>query len=123
MPALSEPITLAVDLVTDPSTWDREVLALGGHPLQLWGWGEVKAAGAWKAHRLRVTEDGQTVGLAQLLVRPLPAQFRALSYVPRGPGVAHHHRETAQAVFGVGVTATRTARANTVAPCAGENGG
>ena len=39
MPALSEPITLAVDVVTEPSTWDREVLALGGHPLQLWGWG------------------------------------------------------------------------------------
>jgi len=123
MPALSEPITLAVDVVTEPSTWDHEVLALGGHPLQLWGWGEVKAAGSWRAHRLRVTEDGTTVGLAQLLVRPLPAQFRALSYVPRGPVVAHHDGETAQAVFGVGDTATRNAVTNTVVEWARENVG
>jgi lipid II:glycine glycyltransferase (peptidoglycan interpeptide bridge formation enzyme) len=123
MPALSEPITLAVDVVTEPSTWDREVLALGGHPLQLWGWGEVKAAGNWRAHRLRVTEDGTTVGLAQLLVRPLPAQFKALSYVPRGPVVAHHDGETAQAVFGVGDTATRNAVTNTVVEWARENVG
>ncbi|MEU4384025.1 peptidoglycan bridge formation glycyltransferase FemA/FemB family protein [Promicromonospora sp. NPDC023805] len=123
MPALSEPITLAVDVVTEPSTWDREVLALGGHPLQLWGWGEVKAAGSWRAHRLRVTEDGTTVGLAQLLVRPLPAQFKALSYVPRGPVVAHHDGETAQAVFGVGDSATRNAVTNTVVEWARENVG
>lgn len=123
MPALSEPIALAVDVVTEPSTWDREVLALGGHPLQLWGWGEVKAAGSWRAHRLRVTEGGATVGLAQLLVRPLPAQFKALSYVPRGPVVAHHDGETAQAVFGVGDTATRNAVTNTVVEWARENVG
>ncbi|WP_369373730.1 lipid II:glycine glycyltransferase FemX [Promicromonospora sp. Populi] len=123
MSALSEPLTLAVDVVTEPSTWDREVLALGGHPLQLWGWGEVKAAGSWRAHRLRVTEDGSTVGLAQLLVRPLPAQFKALSYVPRGPVVAHHEGKTAQAVFGVGDTATRNAVTNAVVEWARENVG
>lgn len=99
---------LTTTTVTDRDAWDREVLALGGHPLQLWGWGEVKAAGAWRAHRLRVAgHDGRALGLAQVLVRPLPAQFKALSYVPRGPVVASG--ETARVVYGVGDDATRAA--------------
>lgn len=65
--------------------WDEEVLKLGGHPLQLWGWGEVKSAHNWRAERLRITEDDKVVGLAQLLIRKLPAPFRALVYIPRGP--------------------------------------
>ncbi|MFC8923398.1 lipid II:glycine glycyltransferase FemX [Cellulosimicrobium sp. NPDC057127] len=79
---------LTIRTVTDRTAWDAEVDALGGHPLQLWGWGEVKGAGAWRPHRLRVTgPDGAVVGLAQVLERRLPAQFKALSYVPRGPVV------------------------------------
>ncbi|WP_164545247.1 lipid II:glycine glycyltransferase FemX [Antribacter gilvus] len=102
---------LTVDVVTDPAAWDREVLALGGHPLQLWGWGEVKAAGAWRAHRLRLTApDGRAAGLAQVLVRPLPAQFKALSYVPRGPVVAHRDADdTRTVVYGVGDDESRAA--------------
>ncbi|MDQ2624638.1 MAG: aminoacyltransferase [Actinomycetota bacterium] len=75
------------EVVTSRDDWDAEVLGLGGHPLQLWGWGEVKAAGAWTPHRLRVTRDGQVLGVAQVLVRRLPAPFGRLSYVPRGPVV------------------------------------
>lgn len=123
----SGPLTgpLAVDVVTDRSAWDREVLALGGHPLQLWGWGEVKAAGAWTAHRLRVTlPGGATAGLAQVLVRPLPAQFRALSYVPRGPVVAHRYGgETAKVVYGVGDDDTRSAVSQAVTDWCRENVG
>ncbi len=78
---------LTAQPVLDRAAWDAEILELGGHPLQLWGWGEVKAAGAWTAHRLRITADGELVGLSQVLVRSLPAQFKALSYVPRGPVV------------------------------------
>jgi len=75
--------------VQDRATWDAEVRASGGHPLQLWGWGEVKSTGPWTARRLRVAApDGSPLGLAQVLVRRLPAPFRALSYVPRGPVVA-----------------------------------
>ncbi len=74
--------------VRDRSEWDQEVESLGGHPLQLWGWGEVKRHGSWRPRRLRVAgADGAVLGLAQVLVRPLPAQFKALSYVPRGPVV------------------------------------
>ena len=74
--------------VHDRSAWDAEVKSTGGHPLQLWGWGEVKGLGEWTPRRLRVTaDDGSTLGLAQVLVRHLPVPFKALSYVPRGPVV------------------------------------
>ena len=80
---------LSVTVIRDRAAWDSEVLGLGGHPLQLWGWGEVKGAGAWRPVRLRVTSaDGHLVGLAQVLVRRLPFPFRALSHVPRGPVLA-----------------------------------
>jgi lipid II:glycine glycyltransferase (peptidoglycan interpeptide bridge formation enzyme) len=78
-------------LTTEPATsrddWDADVLALGGHPLQLWGWGQVKDAGAWTPHRLRFRDGERLVGVAQVLVRHLPAPFGRLSYVPRGPVV------------------------------------
>jgi len=75
--------------VTDREEWDAEVNALGGHPMQLWGWGEVKATGPWAARRLRVTDDdGGVLGLAQVLVRKLPIPFKSLCHVPRGPVIA-----------------------------------
>lgn len=80
---------LTIRTVTDRDAWDAQVNALGGHPLQLWGWGEVKATGAWTPRRLEAVDGaGRTVGLAQVLVRSLPAQFKALCHVPRGPVVA-----------------------------------
>lgn len=79
---------LTTTLITDRALWDREVLGGGGHPLQLWGWGEVKESGAWRAWHVRVTEaDGSLAGLAQVLVRTLPWPMKSLSYVPRGPVV------------------------------------
>ena len=65
--------------------WDEEVLARGGHPLQLWGWGEVKAAHNWSVERIFIYDNEEIIGAAQLLVRRLPAPFKALVYVPRGP--------------------------------------
>ncbi|MCL1929572.1 aminoacyltransferase [Candidatus Saccharibacteria bacterium] len=68
--------------ITDKSAWDKLVIDNGGHPLQLWGWGEVKSKeGIWKAHRLWA--DG--CGGAQILVRKLPKPFTKLAYIPRGP--------------------------------------
>lgn len=66
--------------------WDDFVHEHDGHPLQLWGWGETKAAHNWRAVRLFAADaDGKFVGGAQLLVRKLPWPFKALVYVPRGP--------------------------------------
>ena len=89
MPATPTLPVTAVAEVTDREAWDRLVLDLGGHPLQLWGWGEVKGAGEWTPHRVVVRDAvGSPLGAAQVLVRRLPWPMRALSYVPRGPVVA-----------------------------------
>jgi len=62
--------------------WDKLVIECSGHPLQLWGWGEVKATeGNWQAHRLWLSNHGG----AQILIRRLPRPFSKLAYIPRGP--------------------------------------
>ncbi|MDR0482933.1 MAG: peptidoglycan bridge formation glycyltransferase FemA/FemB family protein [Cellulomonadaceae bacterium] len=87
--------------VHDPSTWDKAVTTHGGHPLQLWAWGEVKAEGPWTARRIAITEAAAPRGFAQVLVRRLPAPFTALCYVPRGPVLACDDGEAAAAIPGV----------------------
>jgi len=77
----------------DKETWDEHVLEWSGHPLQLWGWGQVKAGHGWKAERIFAYEDGQIVGLAQVLVRQLPLPFRAFAYLPRGPICEDEHQD------------------------------
>lgn len=64
----------------DQAAWDDFVKRSGGHPLQLWGWGEVKAAHGWKVDRVQVGQGG-----AQLLIKKLPRPFGSLVYVARGP--------------------------------------
>ena len=70
---------------SDKDTWDEYVLEQGGHPLQLWAWGQVKAGHGWVAERVFAYNDEQIVGAAQVLIRRLPAPFRAFAYIPRGP--------------------------------------
>ncbi|XMB34013.1 peptidoglycan bridge formation glycyltransferase FemA/FemB family protein [Candidatus Saccharibacteria bacterium oral taxon 955] len=71
----------------EPSVWDEIIHDLGGHPLQLWGWGELKSAHNWSAHRVICVDDADNtvVGGAQILVRPLPGAFKRICYIPRGP--------------------------------------
>lgn len=108
------PSRFLVTPVHDRATWDGLVRQLGGHPLQLWGWGEVKETGPWRAHRLQVTSADRTVGVAQVLVRHLPLPFRALCYVPRGPAVAPVD-PAAEVGYGVGDEALRAGVAEAVA--------
>lgn len=71
---------------TDQEVWDGYILESGGHPLQLWGWGQVKSAHGWNADRLLAyNENDQIVAAAQILTRKLPLPLKAYSYVPRGP--------------------------------------
>lgn len=71
---------------SDKDVWNEFVLENGGHPLQLWGWGETKASHGWKAERLFATDmDKKQIGAVQVLVRRLPWPFKSISYVPRGP--------------------------------------
>ena len=78
-------MTLSVNACHDKTEWDASVNAAGGHPLQLWGWGELKSQYEWSADRVFVSEDGLLIGSAQILIRRLPAPFKALAYIPRGP--------------------------------------
>lgn len=70
---------------TDKEQWDEYVLENNGHPLQLWGWGQLKAGHGWNVERLFALEDDQIVGAAQVLIRPLPYPLRTFAYIPRGP--------------------------------------
>jgi len=70
----------------DAEQWDDYILEHQGHPLQLWGWGQVKAGHGWVAERIfAYDEDDKIVGAAQVLIRKLPLPFRSFAYIPRGP--------------------------------------
>ena len=78
----------------DKREWDEYIVEHGGHPLQLWGWGDVKAGHGWKAYRLFMRdEDEVVVGAVQLLIKKLPWPLKSLAYVPRGPVVDESNGE------------------------------
>jgi lipid II:glycine glycyltransferase (peptidoglycan interpeptide bridge formation enzyme) len=72
--------------VTNKTEWDEFVANYGGHPLQLWGWGELKSLHNWQVHRVMV-EQGSVIGGAQILTRPVPGVGKTIAYIPRGPVV------------------------------------
>jgi len=77
---------LTVTPCAEAETWDRTVNAMGGHPLQLWGWGDLKAAHRWSAERVFVHDaSGEVVGACQLLTRAVPGPLGGFVYAPRGP--------------------------------------
>ena len=78
---------------SDKDQWDEYVLENGGHPLQLWAWGQVKAGHGWVAERIFAYDEDKLVGAAQVLVRKLPLPFRAFAYVPRGPIVKEEYKD------------------------------
>lgn len=65
------------------TTWDERVCAAaGGHLLQSWAWGELKARFGWRAQRVAVGP-----ACAQVLYRALPGGLGTIAYVPKGPAV------------------------------------
>ena len=71
---------------TDKEQWDDYILEHEGHPLQLWGWGQVKAGHGWSAERVFAYDnEDKVIGAAQILIRKLPLPFRSFAYIPRGP--------------------------------------
>lgn len=70
----------------DQSLWDGFVNKHSyGHPLQLWGWGEVKRANGWTAHRLYLEDADSWAACAQVLTWSVPGTRQRVGYVPRGP--------------------------------------
>ncbi|MDR1970079.1 MAG: peptidoglycan bridge formation glycyltransferase FemA/FemB family protein [Candidatus Nomurabacteria bacterium] len=79
--------------INDQTEWDALVAEQGGHPLQLWAWGELKSQhGPWTPTRLTVEQSGQFIGGAQVLARKMPKPFGRLFYMPRGPFCAENNR-------------------------------
>jgi lipid II:glycine glycyltransferase (peptidoglycan interpeptide bridge formation enzyme) len=78
-----------LSLCRDATTWDSLVASHPfGHPLQCWGWGEVKAATGWQADRLALYDSGNLRAAAQVLTRRFPGLPVTMTYVPRGPVVS-----------------------------------
>ncbi|MEO8220940.1 MAG: peptidoglycan bridge formation glycyltransferase FemA/FemB family protein [Specibacter sp.] len=96
--------------------WDAAVDSQQGHPMQLWGWGETKAAHNWRVDRVLVLEDGELVGSAQILLRPLPFPFRSLAYLPRGPQAEAGREIEVLAAVGRYVKATHKSVALSIEP-------
>jgi lipid II:glycine glycyltransferase (peptidoglycan interpeptide bridge formation enzyme) len=65
----------------DQAAWDGRVAAApGGHVLQSWGWGELKARFGWHAQRVALGP-----ACAQVLYRSLPGGLGTIAYAPKGP--------------------------------------
>lgn len=109
-------MTLSVQECTTQAEWDDRVLSAGGHPLQLWGWGELKSKHRWSAERLIVRNGDEVVALAQLLTRRLPKPFPAFVYAPRGPIVLDASTADISDTLGDHVAATRKALALSLEP-------
>lgn len=82
----------AAEICMTQEEWDDAVLSRGGHPLQLWGWGEVKASHNWDAVRVFIREKGEIIGAGQILCRTLPWPMNCLAYIPRGPVASEENR-------------------------------
>jgi lipid II:glycine glycyltransferase (peptidoglycan interpeptide bridge formation enzyme) len=92
---------LTIHEITDASQWNGMVNAAHGHPMQMWQWGELKAAtGPWTAYRVSAQSDSAVIGCAQVLVRKLPWPFGSICYAPRGPVVndSNDYADVADAV-------------------------
>jgi len=85
---------MVLKLCHDREVWDDFILENNGHPLQLWGWGELKQSQGWKVVRLFFSDkNDKQVGAASVLIKKLPWPFRSLAYIPRGPVVDDRNRE------------------------------
>lgn len=85
--------------VTSASEWDGLVANHPfGHPLQCWGWGEVKSGPEWSATRLAVFDARGFRAGAQVLTRSLPGLPFTMTYVPRGPVAQSEDAEAIRAL-------------------------
>jgi peptidoglycan pentaglycine glycine transferase (the first glycine) len=77
---------MKLEEIQDPNQWDGLICSMpGSHPLQLWGWGELKRTGGWWPYRLVVRDGSRVIAAAQMLMLPIPGLLGRAAYVPRGP--------------------------------------
>ncbi len=79
---------MKLTVIDDRGQWDGFVGSSPyGHPLQLWGWGEVKRLNHWRPVRLGFVTGNQVQAGAQMLLWTVPKLGRTIAYIPRGPVV------------------------------------
>lgn len=83
----TEEITYRIEKCDSKVQWDEFVLDAGGHPMQLWGWGDARSTLGWRVDRIFIVEDDKQIGAVQLLIRKLTRPFNEIIYVPKGPVV------------------------------------
>lgn len=68
-----------------PAEWDALLLKFSDYTFhQCYEWGEHKRRTGWTPYRLTLTDDGNAVGMAQVLMRRFPVGV-AVAWVPGGP--------------------------------------
>jgi lipid II:glycine glycyltransferase (peptidoglycan interpeptide bridge formation enzyme) len=78
-------------IIQDPSQWNQIITSTpGGHLLQSWKWGQLKAQYGWRVTRLSwQDEEGTSLAAAQVMQRRLPfpglGDRISMMYCPRGP--------------------------------------
>lgn len=75
---------LKLEKIENQVNYDKFLNQLSGHPLQLWGWGDVKSLHGWRAERFLIYKDKKVVGAVQILLKKLPLSFGWYCYIPRG---------------------------------------
>jgi lipid II:glycine glycyltransferase (peptidoglycan interpeptide bridge formation enzyme) len=88
-----------ISLSVTPTRWDAWLAANpASHPLQLSGWGALKARFGWKTQRIALLNDkGEIAAGAQILLRS--AYGVKMAYAPRGPLVDWGDDEQRQTLF------------------------
>jgi len=83
----------------DQESWDADLCASGGHLLQSWRWGELKARHGWRVERHAVPGEDGAVAQGQILSRHRGPV--GVGYIPRGPSFGEGGPETVKALFAV----------------------
>ena len=85
--------------ITDSVQWDGLIQGSAyGHPLQLWGWGELKRTGGWWPYRVAVMDGKKLVAATQILMLPIPGLLGRVAYAPRGPVMDPECAQVAEAL-------------------------
>ncbi|MDE2821320.1 MAG: peptidoglycan bridge formation glycyltransferase FemA/FemB family protein [Chloroflexota bacterium] len=82
------PVTLAVQR-PNPEDWDQFVRSQArAHLLQLAAWGRLKSQFGWGAQIVALSDGGEIVAGASVLLKDLPLGLGRMAYLPRGPYVS-----------------------------------
>lgn len=82
------------------SFWDREIAGFAHvHPLNAYGWGQVRSIDGWQPEYLVASRDSSTTGMMQVLCKPIPGTGLSVMYAPKGPVWNPDDEETLQSLL------------------------